>query len=108
MRSPYNCWRQRIILVNCFVYYEKFNVFFFYFKKSIEKLSLGDGDCKMKKNCPINEDALDLDYTGKFSLPKAKLKNKSISDASEKIKIKVNSTFGRHIVAVKDIEIGTV
>lgn len=80
--------------------------YFVSFKNSLEKLSVNRRGHEMKKNCGIDEDALDLDYTEKFSIPEAKLTNKTISDASDKIKIEVNSTFGRHIVAVKDIDIG--
>lgn len=81
------------------------------FQKSFQKLSLQEKRSRKdagdnSKKFQIDEDAMDIDYTGKFPIPESTLKNESISNASDKIKIEVNSTFGRHIVAGKDIEIG--
>lgn len=72
----------------------------------MEKLSPRNDVCE-SKDYLIDEDALDLDYSEKFPLPKVNLRNKTIMNASDKIEIKFNSTFGRHIVAVEDIDIGT-
>lgn len=82
------------------------------FQKSFQKLSLSD-KVKLRKDAgdngkkyQVDEDALDLNYAEKFPVPQSTLKNENISNATDKIKIDINSSFGLHIVADKDIEIG--
>lgn len=83
------------------------------FQKSFAEIGIDSDDDSLQqelqfteKQCAFDVNSSDLNYEHNFFLPKVNFNNKTIPDTTEKVGIEYSSQFGRHIVALQDIQPG--